>query len=232
MKMKPQLDVENIADFKQYYEGAYVRLRDTGEVVYIELVRAASGQVAYAEAFTGGGDANHRLHIIEWDQVARTFIFGKVPTGMVDIKGKLVWIYQRNNRTPRRGYHPDEYHQCSITGTYCLLPNRGVDLGWERRQWHDLAAHCIYNPEYSTLASIDRADQQRGYALNHMYGIAAHGELTKQGKTIKFGIFRRDKRIGEYLPDRRLALLYPDGIKMYGPSFSFLTGAQVDVYRE
>jgi hypothetical protein len=226
MKMKPTLDVENIADFKQYYEHGYVRLRDTEEVVRIELVRPNTGQVAYVPCFSPNRPAN-KLVLVDWEQVPRTFLFGKVPSGMCDVLGRLAWRYQHNNRTGSRGYHPDEYRTRYLAGTHL---DAGRDsAGWDERCWQDVIATQVYTPRYTAIQLIDPDNEKRAYALNHLYGLGGKRTVTPAGTSVEWLIYRRDVRVGTYDPSKRVATFNQSCGQKYAVPFSRMMGVETRV---
>lgn len=226
MRMKPTLDVENIADFQQYYEHGYIRLRDTEEVVRIEMVRPQAKQVVYVPCFEPGKE-EPKLCVIDWEAVGRTFIFGKVPSGMCDVLGRLAWRYQHNNRTGSRGYHPDEYRVKWLAGVHLDTP-----LGhgqWEQRNWQDIIATQVYHPKYTPLRLIDPSDYRRAYALNHLYGLGGKDKLTPEGTTIEWVIYRRDQQVGTYDPVKRVASFSAASGKKYAVPFGLIMGVETHV---
>lgn len=230
MKMKPSLDVENIADFKQYYEGGYIRLRENEEVVHIELVRAGSGQVAYVPCFSPK-NGQGKMTIVDWVDVPRTFLFGKVPSGMCDVLGKLGWRYQQNNRTGSRGYHPDEYRITYLAGDHCDV-DRPTRAEWDRRTWNDILATEVFAPRYTALQAIDPNQHVRAYALNHLYGVGPEVKLQPEGKFIQWNIFRRSVPVGRYDPKTRTAYFKQAAYDKYAIPFGRMMGVQTDVERK
>lgn len=227
MKLKPSLDVENIADFKQYYEHSYVRLRNSEEVVRIDLVRPTTEQIAYTPCWRRDSQAP-KMALIDWGMLPHVFLFGKVPSGMCDVLGRLAWRYQTNNRTGSRGYHPEEYRTQYLGAVHDDL-EVGEANGWDKRMWEDVIADQAFNPRYTPITTINPENTRRSYALTHLYGIVPRQTVVPTGYKCEWSIFRRDVRVGEYDPVKKCAYFGQEAYKKYAIPFSLKMGVPVHV---
>lgn len=140
MKLKPSLDVENIEDFKKYYEGSYVRVRD-GRIYHIREVAVRSQQIVLQEGKEG---IFEELSISQWNQLASNLRFGRYYPGMFLNNETLMYISDSLDRTFTRGLNFQEV-SCTRLIIPCTRPRATVSPE-AHTAWYALNQDYLINP--------------------------------------------------------------------------------------
>jgi hypothetical protein len=215
MRLKPTCDVESIEDFRKYYLSGYVTLRDSDKVCLVhEVTSANGGQVILREVdITTPGGGGYIL--LDWAGVRRSIVFGKVPGGMVDLGGKVVYIWESNNRQSHRGFFPRIWRVNTIGGR--LDPDVQVMMETSRVGADERYAWCTYHRTFTPIQNYNPTNG-RAIAISTLWALAPHPE------TGTHVLYRRNDPVGHYFPEKRHVVLGPSEYKKYAITLSYLLG--------
>lgn len=169
-------DVENFADFVQYYRHNYVRSRQDPEVMF--LVNGPTDAVRPVRRLTmtvyrNGVYQGEEIYTEDqvWDQVQ----FGLPTIGMTVINGQeLFYLYYRTNRSGNRGFGMNRVRAHSFNGhslrTFGLRRFDTSKLGYADNAWTALKPTHVSLEEAWNALNED-VPGALAYALSHKFGV-------------------------------------------------------------
>lgn len=98
-----KIDVTSVADFNQYYGGAYVRGRAPGSVFYVDAMGRGGDVIRLYPVDPKSGTVRRDALSVLLKDVEQYIYFGLPPLGMTVYKDVLFYLAQNSHRSGARG---------------------------------------------------------------------------------------------------------------------------------